>query len=110
MILIRHFEGYGAVAAVTASDSCRFIYLAGNPPDSLRETCEGLKDELKALQVGAVQEGLRWRVFADSVRVDSGEKSQPKRGVSSGTFQNLLNLVFKWSHTHSLTDRRGNGR
>lgn len=44
----RYFEGYGLVVAVVDDGPARFIYLTGKPPQSVRETCEGAKEQLEA--------------------------------------------------------------
>lgn len=52
MIRYRFFEGYGLVAASTVGGSLQFIYVAGDPPQSIRDACEREQDQLVALLSG----------------------------------------------------------
>ena len=103
MILLRHYPGCGPVAALVTASSCRFVYLTGDPPDSLRETCQRQQEELQALVVGHVPEGFGWRVFSDTMRVDPSEPRQPERRAPGRRLQNLLHLVLKRTQHHTGT-------
>jgi len=48
-LLFRFFAGYGLVVASTVGGSLHFIYMAGDPPQSVRDACEREKEDLVAL-------------------------------------------------------------
>jgi len=49
MFRFRFFDGYGLVVASAASGALRFIYMAGEPPEGVRDACEREKEQLVAL-------------------------------------------------------------
>ena len=58
-LLFARFKGYGLVAAsVARGRPAVFIYLAGDPPDRLREACERQKDLIVPLLGAQGTEGV----------------------------------------------------
>ena len=46
----RFFKDYGLVVACsTSGQPIRFVYMAGDPPESVRVACEAQKDHLETL-------------------------------------------------------------
>lgn len=65
MFWSRFFEGYGLVVASSLDGRpVSFIYMAGDPPDSVRDACEAQHDQLEALVVAHAEPRRRtlWRV------------------------------------------------
>jgi hypothetical protein len=93
-IRFRFFEGYGLVAASTASGSLRFIYMAGEPPDSVRDACEREKDELVALFAGEGVPPVR--------AIASGVVERTQR-VCYRLLKRVRDFLLNWSHARDAT-------
>lgn len=92
----RWFDGYGLVVAVVGDGPARFIYLAGEPPQGIRDACEGQEKQLVSLVAAQGREPV---AVARSVE----KRTQRALRWCLDQFQDFL---FEWPHLAALLRSR----
>jgi hypothetical protein len=97
MFWAHFFEGYGLVIASNVGGSLHFIYLAGDPPDSVRHACEAQENQfVPPILIEAQEERPGCGGATRTSR-------NPIRRVFQVLFEKIGNLLLKWSHAADST-------
>jgi hypothetical protein len=91
VILFNVVEGW-SIATIVGDRDIRFVYPAGDPPDSVRGPCESFEEELRSLFVAEGEQGFYRRAGT----LDADGKTQ--RRVGHGRIKKLRNLLLQRSH------------